>query len=178
MVRKVRAINKSDNDKKKILTLNEQGLKPSDIYAAFQGKYTYWQIYNTISPRDAKSGKLVKEDGSIESKKLKAERTVTEMPDVDYSDFPSFEKFLEHEITVVISQLNEKKVTIEKRTFILNKLADINKKLKAQLVESHLKNPDARIIISLMRRMKPDISDEEIIRIYKEESERIKKDGK
>lgn len=175
MKRKVRAINKSENDKKKILELHEQNFKPAQIYKHFEGKYSYWQIYNTISPRDAKSTKQVDEEGKLINKKIKADKTVTGMPDIDYSDFPSFERFIEHQITVVVSQLNEKNVTIEKRVRIIKELAKINKEIKMQLIEHHLKNPNARVVISLMRRLKPELTDEQILIIFKEESEKIKK---
>lgn len=164
MSRKVRAINKSDNDTKKILELHEQHFKPAQIYNHFGGKYTYWQIYNTISPRDAKA-----------VPKIKADRTITEMPDVDPSDFLSIEKFIEHQLTVVITQLNDRKITLEKRTDLIKKITEINKKLKAQQLEIHLKDANAKVIISVMRRLKPELTDEQILIIFKEESEKIKK---
>lgn len=175
MGRKPRAINKSENDTDKILRLHSEGLKPAQIYQHFEGKYTYWQIYNTISPRDAKSTKQIDEQGKLTDKKIKADKTVTEMPDVDLSDFTSIEKFIEHQLTVVIAQLNDKKLTLEKRTWLIKTITEVNKKLKQQLLEGHLKNPDARLIIRLMRRLKPEISDEEIMTIFKEESEKMKK---
>jgi|GEM_PF-3266425 hypothetical protein len=176
--RKPRALNLRESDKERIREKFAEKLTPSEIEKFFGGKYTYWQIFNLDNRRVAKSENVVNKDGSVEKKNLKAERTVTEMPDVDYSDFASIEKFVEHMVGVIASQINEKRVTLDKRVEILRKLTFINKTNKAQLMENHLKNPNARIVISLMRRMKPDISDEEIIRIYKEESERIKKDGK
>lgn len=175
MTRKVRAISKSQNDTDKILEQHSNGLKPSQIYKHFSGKYTYWQIYNTISPRDAKSSKQIDEEENITDKKIKADKTVTEMPDVDLSDFISIEKFIEHQLTVVIAQLNDKKLTLEKRTFLIKSITEINKKLKAQLLENHLKNANARLIICIMRRLQPEISDEEIMKIFKEESEKMKK---
>jgi hypothetical protein len=175
MPRKPRAINKSAADKKKILEMSFQGLKPSAIQSFFQGKYSYWQIYNTINQRDAKSDKLVGENGKIKEVRIKADKTVTEMPVIDYSDFVSVENFIEHEITVIVSQMNEKKITLEKRVFLLNKISDINKKMKAQQMEKHLKDANAKLIIRIMRRLNSELTDQEIITIYKEESEKLKK---
>jgi len=172
--RKPRALNKSDNDKKKILELHEAGNKPGEIHRYFNGKYSYWQIYNTINPRD-KSSIIVDKEGNVKSVKVNADKTVTEMPDVDLSDFTSIDKFIEHQLTVILAQLNEKKLTLEKRTFLIKHITEINKKLKAQTLEQYLKNGNARIIINIMRRLKPDISDEEIIIIFKEETEKVKK---
>ena len=175
MKRKPRAINKSDNDKKKILEMHQQGFKPGQIYRQFDGKYTYWQIYNTISPRDAKSTKQIDAEGKIVNKKINADKTVTEMPDVDLSDFASIEKFIEHQLTVIISQLNDKKLTLEKRTSLIKQITEINKKLKQQQLENHLKNANARLVIRIMRRLQADITDEQIMIIFKEESEKMKK---
>jgi len=173
--RKPRAIHKSANDTKKILSLHNQGMKPMEIFRFCEGKYSYFQIYNTINPRDAKSSTTVDEKGKIKEVKINADKTVTEMPPIDYSQFPSFEKFIEHEITVIVSQINEKKITLEKRVDLLRKLSIVNKQMKAQMIEQYLKNGNAKIIIAIMRRMQPDISDEEITRIFKEESEKLKK---
>lgn len=174
-MRKARAINKSENDKKKILELHEQHLKPAQIYLHFEGKYSYWQIYNTISPRTAKSDTVIKNDGTVKEKKLKASSLVSEMPDVDLSDFQSIEKFTEHQLTVISSQLNDKTIRLDRRIFLVDKLVKINKNLKQQLLEGHLKNATARLVIRIMRRLKPELSDDEIMNIFKEESEILKK---
>lgn len=173
--KKPRALNKSDNDKKKILELHELHYKPAQIYAHFNGKYTYWQIYNTISPREAKSTNQVDKDGKIIKEKLKADKTITEMPDVDLSDFTSIDKFIEHQLTVILAQLNDKKVTLEKRTFLVKHITEINKKLKAQQLDMHLKNADAKLVIAIMRRLKSDLTDDEILKVFAEESEKLKK---
>ncbi len=173
--RKPRAIYKSSNDKIKILKKYEEGLKPAEIYNFFDGKYSYWQVYNTIKPRDAKSAKQIDAEKNIIKDKIKADKTVTEMPVVDPSDFVSIEKFIEHQLTVIITQLNDKKLTLEKRSKLIKEITETNKKLKQQLIENHLKNANARLIIRIMRRLQPEISDEEIMTIFKEESEILKK---
>lgn len=175
-MRKARAINKSENDKKKILEMfEEKHFKPAQIYQYFEGKYSYWQIYNTISPRTAKSDTVIKKDGTVKEKKLKASSLISEMPDVDLSDFQSIEKFTEHQLTVISSQLNDKNIRLDRRIFLVDKLVKINKNLKQQLLEGHLKNATARLVIRIMRRLKPELSDDEIMNIFKEESEILKK---
>jgi hypothetical protein len=173
MARKPRAINLSANDKKKILAKHEEGMKPSAIEKYYEGKYTYFQIYNTINPGRGTS--KVDKDGNIIKDKVKADKLVTGMPDVDVSDFVSIEKFIEHQITVIVTQLNDKNLIISRRVWLLKEITKVNIMLKKQLIENHLKNANARLVISIMRRLKPELTDEELLTIFKEESERNKK---
>lgn len=172
--RKVRALNLSENDKKKILDKYGEGLQPAQIEKFFEGKYTYFQIYNTINPRSA-SSTTVNQDGSLKEVKIKQDKTVTEMPVIDLADFTSIEKFIEHQLTVIITQLNEKKIPLEKRILLTRSITKINYELKKQLLENHLKNANAKLIIRIMRRLKPELADEEILTVFKEESEKMKK---
>lgn len=176
--RKERAINKSENDKKKILELYDEGegLRPAQIQAHFNNKYSYWQIYNTINPRDTnKSKKTVNKDGELVEEFLVEDNTVTEMPDVDLSQFGGVDGFLEHQLGEILAQINEKKLALKNRVWLLKQATFINQKLKAQQIEQHLKHPNAKLIIRIMRRLKPDITNEEITKIYKEEAEILKK---
>lgn len=172
--RKPRALNLSENDKKKILDKHEEGLKPAEIEKFYEGKYTYFQIYNTINPRLA-SSTGVNPDGSLNKAKIKQDKTVTEMPDIDLADFTSIEKFIEHQLTVIVGQLNSKNIRLEKRITLTRWITKINYELKKQLLENHLKNANAKLIVRIMRRLKPELADEEILTVFKEESEKMKK---
>lgn len=168
MGRKTRSINKSKNDTKKIMECHNNGMSAMEIVRHFEGKYTYWQVYNTISPRDVNKNSK----GDIELNDVNEMNT--ENPPIDLSDFSSVEKYLEHQLSILIAQLNQKRMSLNNRTFLLKQLTEINKKLKAQSLENYLKSGTAKLIIRIMRRLKPDLTDEEILKIYKEESEKLK----
>jgi hypothetical protein len=167
MAKKYRAINKSKNDKKRILELYDKGMKPAEIQKYFGNKYTYWQIYNTINPRELNSCT----DETTE------DNTITEMPQTDLSQFPGITNFIEHQITVLLAQLNLKNIGIERRTRLLKQITDISIKLKTQQIEQYLKEAKAKLILRMMRRLKSDITDEEILKIYKEEAEKLKNEN-
>jgi len=174
--RKVRALNKSKNDRDKILELHQKEMSPAEIQRHFNNKYSYWQIYNTINPRDtSKSKKSINDNGEMVDDVLREDNNVTEMPDIDLSQFENLELFLEHQLGELLAQINEKRLPLDKRAWLLRQATYINKQIKAQQIEQHLKNPDAKLIIRIMRRLKPDITNDEITIIYKEEAAKLKK---
>ncbi|MEW6654512.1 MAG: hypothetical protein AB1394_13760 [Bacteroidota bacterium] len=171
--RKPRALHLSENDKKNILDKYEEGLKPAQIEKFFRGKYTYFQVYNTINPRPG-SDKIVNEKSKLVEQKIKADKIVTEMPDVELGDFSSFEKAIEHQLAVIYGQLNSKNIRLNDRAKLIKQLSDINFKNKKLLMESYLKSGNANITIAIMQELKPDITDEEIILTFKRASEKVK----
>lgn len=168
---KKRALNISQNIREEILKLyNKEGLTVAQIFNRYKDKLTYWQVYNTINKRSPIS-LSVNESGSLENNKEQDELT---LPDVDLSHFDSIENYLEHSLTVIIQQLNAKKMNPEKRVHLMKTITEVSKRLKLQMLEKHIKGNDAKLIIRIMRRLKPDITDGEIMEIYKEEAEKLK----
>ncbi|QQS35762.1 MAG: hypothetical protein IPM56_16195 [Ignavibacteriales bacterium] len=179
--RKTRALNISKRYQKEIRDLAESGLKPAQIVEHFNGKFTYWQVYNTINPRPAKlSDTNINEQGEIEE--VEADSIVTDLPEVDLSSFTSIEKFFEHSVAVIIAQLNSKRISLKERTALVEKLQKISLKNKTAQIEHYLKNANARLTIRVMRRCallpSTNLSDEEILKIYKEEAEILRKETK
>ena len=171
--RKPRALHLSENDKQNILAKHDEGLKPAQIEKFFRGKYTYFQVYNTINPRPV-SDNAVDKDGKVVPRKIKADKIVTEMPDVDLGDFSSFEKAIEHQLAVIYQQLNSKNLRLNDRTRLVQQLTNINFKNKKLLMESYLKSGNANLTIAIMHELKPDITDEEIILTFKRAAEKVK----
>ena len=175
--RKPRALNKSDRYTKEILELFDKGMKPMDIYRHYQGKFSYWQIYNTVNPRLPNDESLRDAEAQGIEFEDEADSLLTNLPDEDLASFASVEKFIEHQITVIIAQLNSKRISLKERTLLIDKLVKINQRNKAQQLEHYLKNASAKLIIRLMRRMNTEITDEEILKAYKEEAENLKKES-
>jgi len=173
---KPRAINKSKNDAEKILEQREKGLKPNEIVKFFEGKYSYWQVYNTCNPdRNSKNpNKVVGDDGKLQDEVISEDNNILVMPDIDLGQFGSIEKFFEHQITELALQISGKNLPAQKSIKLFKELVAIHGKVKIQQIEHHLKNPNAKLIVRIMRRLKKDISDDEIMLIYKEEKEKIK----
>jgi hypothetical protein len=178
--KKKRAPYKSKATKKKILDLYSQGYSYKEIYDFFDGKLTDWQIYNTINVRVPQSQKPRKlKDGSqhilVEDNDISTDEM---LPLADLSEYPSMEKYLEHELVIISNQLQEKKLPVNSRLEILGKLAKITKLIKEQQLESHLTSLKGRLIINIMRRLKPSITETEIKLIFKEESAKLKEEKK
>jgi len=166
---RVRADNLSERLKAEILELHANGMKPGQIVKHLQNKVTYWQVYNTINPRVVEPV----------DDKAKPDNVVTAIPDdIDFDDFDSIDEYLESQLTVCARELQNRKLTINGRLNLLKQVQVISAKVKAGKIDAHLKNAKAKLIIAMMRRVKPDITNEELMTIYKEEAEKLKMEKK
>ncbi len=168
--RKPRAMNVSPKYKKEILELSGQGMTPAEIYKKLAGVVTYWQVYNTINPR---LPAIEPGDEAVEQ-----DEVIGSLPDIELSQFESIEQYIEHSITAIANELNSKKIGVDRRVNLLSKLQDIQRKVRASQVEKSLKDANAKLIIRMMRRLKPDLTDEELLQIYHEEAERLKMESR
>ena len=65
------------------------------------------------------------------------------------------------------------KMPVAQRTEILSKVARIKKLISEFELEAHLKRADAKIIAAIIRRFLPEATDEDVIKIYREELAKI-----
>ena len=91
-------------------------------------------------------------------------------------EFESLEVFLEHQLTVTARDLSRRKYTPELRVRLLKEITAMKKNLDKQKIEGWISKPEAILIIKIMRRLSPKISDDEIKKIYAEEYEKIQRD--
>jgi len=164
--KKVRALNMGKRWQKEIISLYNTGLSVSEILNHYQGKFSYWQIYNTINPRQG----YKKPDANAEPDNT----VVDQSAPPDLSEFASVESYLEHKLTSLFAEMDIRRMSIEKHLELTKKATDIYFKLKQQRLESYLKEGGAKIIVNVMRRLNPELSDDQILNIYQEEAEKLK----
>jgi hypothetical protein len=76
----------------------------------------------------------------------------------------------EEQIQISLSQLAaSEKMPVRTRVPILGTLARTHRSVQEAKIEAHLKTPHAQILARLVRRYRPDATDEEIIIIVREE---------
>ncbi len=85
------------------------------------------------------------------------------------------DEFLQMQIGATIHQLMSEDLDGSKRVFLIKELTNIRDKMKKSDLESHIKNVDARIIAALIRKLKPSVSDDEIVKLWAEATEKVKK---
>lgn len=69
---------------------------------------------------------------------------------------------------------NDKNIPVQTRTQLLYTLTRIRMYLQRVELSAHLKKSDADIIGAIVRRFKPDVTNDEIVKIYYEELEKWK----
>lgn len=102
--------------------------------------------------------------GKIRSKKINLDEIVTEENLLK----TNYEKALKHLNSV-------DNIAVDDRINLLDKLANTSKTIQQMELQNHLKRLDANIIASIIRRFKPDATDDDIIKIYSEELEKNRK---
>jgi predicted transcriptional regulator len=85
------------------------------------------------------------------------------------------DEFLQMQIEATIHQLMTEDLDGKKRVFLIKELTTIRDRMKKSDLESHMKSLDARIVAALIRKIKPDVTDDEIVKLWSEASEKVKK---
>ena len=143
--------------------------KIKKVYNKLNGKVTEWQIRNTINGR-------VKLDRSPRADKGQSREALgSVITSRKLDEFETVEEFLESQLTDVANYLQTTKITYDKKLIAIQRIAKLNKELKAAKLESYIKRPEAVLIIEIMKYFKPEISDDEIQKIYRELYERVKR---
>lgn len=75
---------------------------------------------------------------------------------------------LEDELRMVLAQLGSEDLTATQRITVLEKYMSMRRNQQMLALESHIKRTDAAIIKLIVQRFVPDISDEDVIKIYRE----------
>jgi len=94
----------------------------------------------------------------------------------DDSEFTgSVTDLIKSQMSVCVQQLYSENLPAAGRMKLLKQLASLQKDVQATELEKHMTHLDARIVSAIIRRFNPDADNDEIIRIYKEESANAKK---
>jgi len=85
------------------------------------------------------------------------------------------DEFLQMQIGATIHQLMTEDLDGSKRVYLIKELTTIRDRMKKSDLESHMKSLDARIVAALIRKLKPDVTDDTIVKLWSEASEKVKK---
>ena len=159
----------SFNKRKTMLRLDRDGYTIQDIMQ--QTGCTYFQVYNVINHRvkHSKNDSVSKEDTGTAA----GLDSIPGISPVDLSDFSSPEKFIDHQITTALRDLNHTRMKVAERIKLLKDIIALQKSARALELENYLKRPDPVLIVNIIKRLAPKMSDEEILLVIESEKEKI-----
>ncbi|MEW5799973.1 MAG: hypothetical protein AB1728_13310 [Bacteroidota bacterium] len=144
----------------------------TEALADFQQKYpeiTYFKYYNVIKRR-------VKTKYSYRADKGKSRKFSDDAKkkyEVDLYQFDDVEEFLEYQTGVIADEVNSATLSIEDRLKYTKDIVTIRTRLQNLKLEKHIGRADAMLISRIMRRLDPNLSNDDIIRIVKEEQAKL-----
>jgi len=170
-----KALKTSFHKRRVIMELHNEGKTTPEIMQITG--CTYFQVYNVIRHRVKKTpaDDIPRQERDLYETPQSDDEDDEDTDDtaVDISQFENPEAFFEHQIALVLTQLNRLRLVPEKRVKLLKDLIILQKNLKIAQVEAFAREPNAMLVVNIMKRLAPKLSDEEIIRILEEEREKI-----
>ncbi|KAB2967523.1 hypothetical protein [Zoogloea sp.] len=157
--------------RKKILKLFKDDWSIQEIMDEMS--LSYFKVYNVIQGR-VKTRYSYRKDKGI-SRKVREDEKLAEQ--VDLESFSDVHDFMEHQIVLVARTMNKTKLGAEERLKMIKDLASMQKSLQALKLEKHLQNVDAVLVARIMRRFDQKLTDDDIIRIVKEEQIKLAKES-
>ena len=95
---------------------------------------------------------------------------------INLDEIKSDENLLKVNYEKALKHLNSvDNIAVDDRINLLDKLANTSKTIQQMELQNHLKRLDANVIASIIRRFRPDATDDDIIKIYSEELEKNRK---
>lgn len=104
----------------------------------------------------------------------KSPREKTQKLEDIMSNFTAEELFEKEYHKSMASLAADKNLTASERINQLDKLITVQKKMQQISLTGHMKRADSEVVASIIRRFKPDATDQDVLLIYKEEFEKCK----
>ncbi len=158
-------------ERKKILRLHKEGLNIQEIMDEMS--LSYFKVYNVVQGR-VKTGYAYRKDKGM-SRKVQGDEKLSEQ--VDLESFSDVHDFMEHQIVLVARTMNKTKLGADERLKMIRELSALQKNLQALKLEKHLQSIDAVLVARIMRRFDPKLTDDDIIKIVKEEETKLAKES-
>jgi len=158
-------------ERKKILRLFKDGFSIQEIMDEMN--LSYFKVYNVVQGR-VKTRYSHRSDKGI-SRKVRDDEKLAEQ--VDLEGFNDVHDFMEHQIVLIARTMNKTKLGAEERLKMVKDLSSMQKNLQSLKLEKHLQNIDAVLLARIVRRFDPKLTDDDIIRIVKEEQTKIAKES-
>jgi hypothetical protein len=143
----------------------------------FNGVYSYYQIWNAVNGRTKKnySGRSDKGKMRTTKDKVQEQEQVQEQDVLGPEDFDSAIGFMKHQVLVSLRDLSKRSYSADQRIKMLKDISALQKNIEAMELESHLANPEAKLILNVMRALAPKKSDAELLKVYAEQREILKR---
>lgn len=155
-------------ERRKILKyFKEEGLQIHDIMEKMN--LSYFKVYNVVQGR-VKTGYSNRKDKGISRNGAEDEKLSEQ---VDLDSFNDVFDWMEHQIVLVARSMNKMKLGADERLKMIKDVAIQQKNIQALKLEKHLQNIDAVLIARIMRRFDANLSDDDIIKIFKEEQTKL-----
>ena len=159
--------------------------KRRKIYKLFYGKnktitqiaeeeaVTYWQVYRIVNGE-------VKLDGSPRIDKGKKRGSAAKPKSAhwnldDFVDLDDFQLFL---LMDTLEDLASYKLDPQEKINIVKSIETIQTKIQQRQLQNSVRRPEAEVIARIIRRFRPDATNQEVVRIYEEEFELYMKERK
>jgi hypothetical protein len=118
---------------------------------------TYNQVIHAI--KNFESGKLHRKPVALQQSR-KAETRQRKY---------TAEEMLENQFHLAVAGLDvDTKMQTDTRITLLEKLVNMRKRFQSMQLESHIKRTDAALIALIVRKFKPEATDDDVVKIYKE----------
>jgi len=158
----VKSLKTTKHKRDQFLKLHKEGKEIKEIMELTG--CSYFQVYNVIRGRVA----------TVPPAKQEGDDEPTELP-VNLEEFQDTESFIEYQITLLMNQISSKKLNLSARASALRQLVLIQSDFKKIKLENMIKRPNGVLIVNIMRRLNPDLTDDQILKIIAEETEKLKK---
>ena len=90
------------------------------------------------------------------------------------SDIIDENSILESQIHKILTELEvDQDMPASSRVELLQQVMNVKEKFQKTQLAAHLRKPDAKIVAAIIRRFLPGASDEDIIKIFNEEKEKL-----
>lgn len=153
---KVKANPLSKNQKMKIGKYADNNPNANMVDISKEFKCTYNQVLYALKLYRA---------GRLHTNKPKTRKKNVDVIITDRSP----EKIIENQFHRSLGELEaDLQLSVNDRVVMLDKLVTMRKTLQQINLENHIKKTDAGIIAIIVRKFKPDASDDDVIKIYKE----------
>jgi len=133
-------------------------------------------VYNILSGRVKMDKGPRKDKGTVKGPQPTRCRGIPDVQNLLDGGAESRE-LLEMQTISVLTELGSKRMNLIDRTKVLSDISRIQRQLKEQEIESHIKRADAQVIARIVRRFLPTATDADVIKIFREELDKWKNEN-
>lgn len=159
--------------RRRILQLHRQGR--SNKVIADTLSISYFQVYNVVGRR-VKTNYSPRADKGTKRETYVRTKSVGEVTMKKLTQCDNIYDFLQAQLMQALGDLQKRKLNAADRVKVLKDVSYIQRNIKTLELEEYIQRPDALLIARIMRRFDHSLSDDDIIKVYREEYEKLKAD--